>query len=250
MRTIAMNYIISVAIITSLLFSLPLLAKSVSENDKSSMPELSEAETEEGWELLFDGVSADQWRGYNMDTFPAQGWTIEDGVLVFRPVDGENPGPLDIITREKYSDFELSLEWMISEGGNSGIFHHVVEQPGFAVYWSGIEMQLLDNDAHGNLNDSQYAGALYDMKPAVPQNAKPHGEWNSTKILSNGPKMEYWQNGEKVVEFERWTAEWYEMVRGTKFECHPSFGNAPSGHIGLQDHGDEVKFRNIRIRRL
>ena len=245
-----MKNILSAAIITSLLFSLPLLANSGSENDKPSVLKLSEAEAEEGWELLFDGVSADQWRGYNMDTFPAQGWTIENGVLVFRPVEGESPGPLDIITREKYSDFELSLDWMISEGGNSGIFHHVVEQPGIAIYWSGIEMQILDDNAYDNLNASQYSGALYDMKPAVPQNTKPHGEWNSIKIVSDGPKMEYWQNGEKVVEFERWTAEWYEMVRGTKFECHPSFGNSPSGHIGLQDHGDEVKFRNIRIRRM
>ena len=245
-----MNNILSIVLITSLLISISLFDMSDSDSESPSLNRLTEADIAEGWELLFDGVSADQWRGYNMATFPSQGWTIEDGVLVFRPVEGESPGPLDIITKEKYSDFELELEWMISEGGNSGIFHHVVEQPGIAIYWSGIEMQILDNDAYGNLNDSQYAGALYDMKPAVPQNAKPHGQWNTTKILSNGPKMEYWQNGEKVVEFERWTAEWYEMVRATKFECHPSFGNAPSGYIGLQDHGDEVKFRNIRIRRL
>ncbi len=245
-----MKICISAALILSLLITQPLHAISDSDNENPTFNQLTEAEIAEGWELLFDGVSTDQWRGYNMETFPAQGWTVEDGVLIFRPVAGESPGPLDIITKEKYSDFELSLEWMISEGGNSGIFHHVVEQPGIAIYWSGIEMQILDNDAYDNLNANQYAGALYDMKPAVPQNAKPHGEWNSAKIVSAGPRMEYWQNGEMVVEFERWTAEWYNMVRATKFECHPSFGNAPSGHIGLQDHGDEVKFRNIRIRRL
>jgi hypothetical protein len=203
----------------------------------------------EEWTILFDGSSTEHWRGYNMNRFPDETWTIEGDELVFRPSEGQNQAH-DIITREKYKDFELRLEWQISEAGNSGIFHHVIEQPDHQIYWSGIEMQILDNEAFPNLNDHQYAGALYDLKPATPQNAKPHGEWNTVRIISNGSHMEYWQNGEKVVEFERWSNEWFDLVRASKFECHPSFGTVPKGHIGLQDHSDMVKFRNIKIRRL
>lgn len=241
-------------ILLSLLYLFFFLIGAINPSDTSTQGDnlntLTQEEINKGWELLFDGVSTENWRGYNMDAFPEQGWTVEDGVLIFRPVEGERPGPLDIITTEKYSDFELTLEWMISEGGNSGIFHHIVEQPNHQIYWSGIEMQLLDNSAYPDAGDKQLSGALYDLKPASPQNANPAGEWNSTKIVSNGANMEYWQNGELVVEFERWSAEWYGMIRESKFECHPSFGNAPNGHIGLQDHGDEIRFRNIKIRRL
>jgi hypothetical protein len=212
--------------------------------------DMNESVEEEEWTVLFDGTSTDQWRGYNMDRFPEEAWHIEGDELVFRPLEGSGHPPYDIITREKYSDFELSLEWNISEGGNSGIFHHAIEQPEHQIYWSGIEMQLLDNDAYPNLNDNQYAGSLYDLKPAEPQNTRPHGEWNTVRIISDGANVEYWQNGEKVVEFERWSLEWFDMVRASKFECHPSFGTVPNGYIGLQDHSDEVRFRNIRIRRL
>jgi len=204
--------------------------------------------SKQDWVILFDGGSTDHWRGYNSDEFPSDVWKIEGNELVFRPA--ENAGAGDIITKETYTDFELELEWWISERGNSGIFHSVVEQPGLAIYWSGIELQIIDADGYGELLETQESGAIYDMKPAVPQNVKPQGEWNSIRIVSDGPHVEYWQNGEKVVEYERWSAEWYAMIKNSKFECQPSFGNAPSGHIGLQDHGNVVKFRNIRIREL
>ncbi len=202
---------------------------------------------DEEWTILFDGESIDHWRGYNMDGLP-DGWLIEGDELVFRPEEGMNT--TDIITNEKYSDFEFRAEYNISEGGNSGIFHHVIEQPGQAIFWSGPEMQILDNEAYPGNEDFQRSGSLYDLLPADPQNTLPPGEWNSVRIISEGADMEYWQNGEKVVEFTRWSPEWFEMVRNSKFECHPSFGTVPEGHIGLQDHGDEVRFRNIKIRRL
>ncbi|MCC5939973.1 MAG: DUF1080 domain-containing protein [Balneolaceae bacterium] len=240
------SVITSVILLSVLFFTTNPLPESTSTNP---LVPLSQEEIDEGWELLFDGVNANEWRGYNMDGFPDETWLIEDGMLIFRPGDRPMSGH-DLITKKQYSDFELELEWWISEGGNSGIFHHVVEQPGVEIYWSGIEMQIIDNDAVQGASGKQLSGALYDMKPAVPQNTRPQGEWNHVRIISDGPNMEYWQNGEKVVEFTRWSAEWYAMVRETKFECHPSFGNAPKGHIGLQDHGDEVRFRNIRIREL
>lgn len=206
----------------------------------------AEVTAEDEWTILFDGESLDHWRGYNMDELPGS-WTIEGDDLVFQPREGMRG---DIITKEKYRDFEFRAEYNISEGGNSGILHHVIEQPGQALYWSGPELQILDNDAYPDNEDHQRSGSLYDLLPADPQNFKSPGEWNSIRIISDGPHMEYWQNGEKVVEFTRWSPEWFEMVRNSKFECHPSFGTVPGGHIGLQDHSDIVRFRDIRIRRL
>ena len=208
-----------------------------------------------GWDILFDGSSTDAWRGYNMDHFPEKGWMIQDDALVFEPSDkGEWTSGLDIITKETYADFELELEWMVSKGGNSGIFYHILEQPEEAIYWSALEMQVLDNEYHPDANmgkdGNRKAGSLYDLIPADPQNARPNGEWNQVRIVSSGNHIEHWMNGEKVLEFERFTPEWFKMLRNSKFREHNAFGAMREGHIGLQDHGDLVKYRNIRIRRL
>lgn len=207
------------------------------------------------WIVLFDGTSTDEWRVYNSDSMPDQGWAIEDDALVFRPFQRDQwTSGLDIITKRTFSDFELELEWQVSEGGNSGIFYHVLEQPTQAIYWSGLEMQILDNENHPDagqgIDGNRKAGALYDLIPADPQNTRPFGEWNKVKIISNGNIIQHWQNGEKVLEYERFNPEWFEMLRNSKFRCHNEFGAMREGHIGLQDHGDVVKFRNIRIREL
>jgi hypothetical protein len=216
---------------------------------------LTDEEKADGWILLFDGQSAEHWRGYNMASFPDRGWVIEDDALVYRPPQTDTwSSGLDIITKRTFSDFIFKIEWMIEKGGNSGIFYHVLEQHAEAIYWSGLEMQILDNEYHPDAGQgiagNRKAGSLYDLIPAEPQNTKPHGEWNSVKIVSNGATVEHWQNGEKILEFERWTPEWFEMLRNSKFACHPEFGAMREGHIGLQDHGDVVKFRNIKIKEL
>jgi hypothetical protein len=214
---------------------------------------LTEEEKSEGWMLLFDGNSTEHWRGYNMDAFPDVGWTVEDGAMVFRAPQNRNR-PLDIITKETFQDYIFKIDWKIERGGNSGIFYHVLEQPTQAIFWSGLEMQILDNENHPDADQgiagNRKAGSLYDLIPANPQNTKPYGEWNSVKIVSDGPRVEHWQNGEKILEYERWTVEWFEMIRNSKFVGHPEFGALRQGHIGLQDHGDEVKFRNIKIKEL
>lgn len=197
------------------------------------------------WITLFDGESLDQWRGYNRDDVP-DAWSIEGDELVFTPGTGDGG---DLITREIFGDFEFTLEYNISEGGNSGLFHHVLEQDQ-AIYWSGPEFQIIDDEAMSGSDIKNLSAALYDLIGPDPQNAKPAGEWNTVRIVSQGPRVEYWQNGELVVEFERWTAEWYDRVRDSKFAPHPSFGNIPEGHLGLQDHGDPVRFRNVQVRRL
>ncbi|MDZ7773717.1 MAG: DUF1080 domain-containing protein [Balneolaceae bacterium] len=210
---------------------------------------LTDEERQEGWQLLFDGSSSEGWRGYNEESFPQQGWTT-DGMLTIHP--GEGGG--DIITTEQYADFELKLEWRVEEAGNSGVFYHAIEQPTQPIYWSAPEMQILDNENHPDAtrgeDGNRMAGSLYDLLPAQPQNAHPHGEWNSARIVIKGSLVEHWQNGEKVLEYERWTPEWYEMLRNSKFVDHPEFGDAREGYIGLQDHGDTVNFRNIKIREL
>ncbi|MFW6157476.1 MAG: 3-keto-disaccharide hydrolase [Balneolaceae bacterium] len=214
---------------------------------------LSSQEENEGWELLFNGESAEHWRGYNQEDFPEEGWEVEDGVLtVAEPGQGG-----DIITRNKYENFEFEIEWKVERGGNSGIFYFVLEQPDQAIYWSGTEVQLLDDanhpDAQAGEDGNHQSGSLYDLIPAEPQNANPHGEWNTIRIVVEGAHVEHWMNGEKVVEYERWTPEWYEMLRNSKFECHPEFGDLREAHIGLQDHGGEndiVSFRNIKIKEL
>ena len=238
------------SLVLSFAFLLPAFQMAAAQSSDDS-----HTSSEQGWENLFDGTSTDAWRGYNMDEFPKNGWKIMDGELVFEPSDrGDWTSGLDIITKEKYGDFELEMEWMVSKGGNSGIFYHILEQPEVAIYWSALEMQVLDNEYHPDANmgkdGNRKAGSLYDLIPAKPQNTKPHGEWNQVRIISEGNHVEHWMNGEKVLEFERFTPEWFKMLRNSKFREHNEFGAMREGHIGLQDHGDLVKYRNIRIRRL
>lgn len=202
-----------------------------------------------------DLMAVDHWKQYNTDAFPDRGWSFVDGVLLFQPGDSQDwTSGLDIITREQFRDFELEMEWSVSEGGNSGIFYFALEQPRKAIYWSGLEMQILDNENHPDsdqgVDGNRKAGSLYDLIPANPQNANPFDQWNAIKIVSKGSIIEHWMNGEKVLEYDRSTETWEAMLFNSKFRDHPEFGAADEGHIGLQDHGDPLKFRNIRIRRL
>lgn len=216
---------------------------------------LTQQEKENGWELLFDGETTDGWRGYTDDSFPDKGWSVTDGTLRVQGSGGGVDGSGgDIVTTETYDDFILKLEWKISEGGNSGIFYRAIEQPGIAIYWSAPEMQVLDNanhpDATRGEDGNRKAGSLYDLIPAEPQPFTGHGEWHKVKIVADGGHIEHWLNGEKVLEYELWTSEWYEMLRDSKFKYHPEFGDAHEGYIGLQDHGTTAHFRNIKIKEL
>ncbi|WP_155827774.1 DUF1080 domain-containing protein [Gillisia sp. JM1] len=221
--------------------------------------ELSQEEKDEGWKLLFDGKNTEGWRGYNKDSFPSQGWVVEDGAIKVQGTgSGEAGGPGDIIFDEQFKDFELTLEWKVSEGGNSGIFYLAQEIEGEPIYTSAPEMQILDNDKHPDArlgtDGNRQAGSLYDLIPAKPQNAKPVGEWNKISILVYRGTVVHNQNGENVVEYHLWTDNWKEMVKNSKFKDWENFLNAggedKQGFIGLQDHGDDVWFRNIKIKKL
>ena len=210
----------------------------------------------EGWIVMFDGTSTDGWRGYGKESFPEQGWVIEEGALkCLGSGHGEAGGKGgDIIYDQKFKDFHLKLEWKISEGGNSGILYLARELEGEPIWKSAPEMQVLDNvkhiDAQLGKDGNRQAGSLYDLIPAKPQNAVPVGEWNQAEILVYQGTVIHKQNGEVVVEYHLGTPEWDAMKANSKFKDFPEFGKYLEGYIGLQDHGNDVWYRNIMIKDL
>ena len=196
-------------------------------------------------EDLLAGDPAQHWRGYRQDELPA-GWQMVDGALTRVAPAG------DIITREQYGNFELTLEWKISPGGNSGIFFRVVEDSTLdAVYLTGPEMQVLDNAGHADGKDPlTSAGSNFALYAPARDVTRPVGEWNEVRLVVNGAHVEHWLNGEQVLSYELWSDDWNQCVQNSKFKDMPRYGLARSGHIALQDHGDWVAYRNIRIRRL
>jgi len=232
-----------------------IVACSKNKGQKELLNKLTEEEKTEGWVLLFDGKTTKGWRGYNKETFPQVGWEIVDGTLhCIASGRGEAGHGGDIITEKTYKNFILKLEWKIAPGGNSGIFYRAVEKPGRPIWQMAPEMQVLDNERHPDAklgkNGNRQAGALYDLIPANPQTTKPAGEWNKVKIYVNEDHVEHWLNGKKVLEYNLWTPQWKEMVKNSKFAKYPDFGEYKEGHIGLQDHGDDVWYRNIKIKEL
>jgi len=205
------------------------------------MNTLTQAEQAAGWRLLFDGRTTDGWRGYGMDSMPA-GWEAVDGALT-RVAETR-----DIITREQFGNFELSLEWKIASGGNSGILYRVTEEYDY-TYKSGPEMQVLDDAKHPDGQSRlTAAGADYALYPSSAGVVKPAGEWNQVRILVNGNHVEHWLNGTKVVEYELGSPDWVAKVKASKFAEWPHYGLAKAGYIGLQEHGSRVAYRNIKIR--
>lgn len=204
---------------------------------------LTAAEREAGWRLLFDGQTTDGWRGYHMDSVPS-GWQVVDGALT------RVEATSDLITRDQFADFELSLEWKVVPEGNSGIMYRVTEEYD-NTYMSGPEMQVLDDSAHADgLSRLTAAGANYALHAAPAGVVKSAGQWNLAKIVVQGNHVEHWLNGQKLLEYELLSPEWEALVKASKFVEWPGYGRAQRGHIALQgDHG-EVAFRNIKIRPL
>jgi hypothetical protein len=202
---------------------------------------LTPAEAAAGWRLLFDGRTTAGWRGYRSTAMPA-GWDVVDGALTRVAAAG------DIVTSDEFGDFELSLEWKVAEAGNSGVMFRTTEDAAY-TYESGPEMQVLDDAHHpdGQVPETS-AGANYGLHSPARAVSRPAGEWNQARILAVGAHVEYWLNGEKVVEYEIGSPDWEARVRASKFGEMPGYGRARTGHIALQDHGDWVAFRNIRIR--
>lgn len=204
------------------------------------------------WISLFDGSSTQGWRGFNRETLP-ENWVIEDGTLKSQNAGGEEGNDI-VYGAKEFGDFELSLEWKISEGGNSGILYHVLEGEQYEFpYETGPEYQLIDDIGFPEkIEDWQQVGADYAMYPADPAKkiVKKAGEWNASRIVFTQEKAEYWLNGQKVVEFVPWSDDWTERRNSGKWDDYPDYGNAKKGLIALQDHGSFIWFRNIKIREL
>lgn len=228
--------------ISAMVLAAPWVAVAGCGGQEAQLNRLTPEEEAAGWRLLFDGT-LEGWRGYQRADAPG-GWSAEDGILTFTPgVDGG-----DLMTAHQFGDFELALEWKIGEGGNSGIFYRATEAER-APYWTGPEFQILHNAGHQDgAAPETSAGSNYALHPPAKDVTRPVGEWNSVRIVLDGARVQHWMNDVKIVEYELWTDAWRALVAGTKFADWPGYGMAPAGHIGLQDHGNPVWFRNIRIR--
>lgn len=219
---------------------------------------LTEHEQNEGWAMLWDGETTTGWRGAKLDHFPESGWTIENGELtVLASGGGESEAGGDIVTETQYDNFELKLEFRITEGANSGIKYYVNTDLNKGAGSSiGLEFQILDDRRHpdaklGNHEGSRTLASLYDLIQAdTTKYVKPIGEWNTARIISNNNHVEHWLNGIKVLEYERKSDEYRKLVSESKYVTWPQFGEADKGNILLQDHGDKVAFRNIKIKQL
>ncbi len=213
---------------------------------------LTEQEKREGWQLLFDGATTAGWHTYGK-TGIGNAWKVADGALYFDAGSKRNGATGgDIVTDAEYQNFDLRLEWKIAPKGNSGIMFYVKEEPQYQYPWhTGPEIQVLDNDGHADAKINKHrAGDLYDLISVSKETVKPVGEWNSVRIVANGGKLDSYLNGERVISTNMWNDAWQQMIAGSKFKDMPGFGKFQSGKISLQDHGDDVWFRNIKIKPL
>ncbi|OAQ41989.1 hypothetical protein A5893_02390 [Pedobacter psychrophilus] len=226
---------------------------------KAQMNKLTTAEKQAGWKLLFDGKTTDGWRGAFMDTFPKKGWEISEGCLMVEPSNGaESTNGGDIVTKQLYDDFELTVDFKLTKGANSGIKYFVDNQqpkPGAPRSAYGLEFQLLDDDVHPDAKlgkiGNRKLGSLYDLIPAPSDKPlHPIGEWNTAKIISKGAHVEHWLNGQKLISYERGGDAFNTLVAESKYKDIPGFGLIEKGCILLQDHGNKVYFKNIKIRKI
>ncbi len=213
----------------------------------SDAPVLTEQQKADGWKLLFDGKTMEGWRTFKGKENNT--WEVIEGTLHCKPfVDGQTEKRADIMTIDQYENFELMFDWKISAQGNSGLIYHASEEFD-EPYASGPEYQVIDDIGYpGDLTPIQFSGACYGMYAPSAKTVKPVGEWNESKLLVNNNHVEHWLNGTKVVEYELQSADWKKLVANGKWKDFPNYGLTKKGHIDLQDHSNEVWFKNILIK--
>ena len=222
------------------------------QNDYKSTQNLEQAQAEsqlttQSWKILFDGKTTDGWRIYGKNSM--SGWKVQDGLLYNSGTGSDHGG--DIVSLDEYEDFELFVEWKINKESNSGIFYHVNEGAGDAIYVSGPEYQLLDDLGWPTkLDPSQYTGSNYAMNAPVGGKVKPLNEFNTSRIIVKDSHVEHWLNDVKVVDYELWSDSWKENVQNSKWKEHSKYGIFKKGNIGFQDHGGQTVFKTIKIKDL
>ncbi|MCF8379603.1 MAG: DUF1080 domain-containing protein [Bacteroidales bacterium] len=227
-----------------------LLAQCVSNTKQKD----TENKAEKNWIWLFDGSSTDNWRDTKSDQFPEHGWVVEGDALTVLGKTEEEPGGHDIITKQQYSNFELELEVKLTEGANSGIKYFVTDSfPGNEGKFLGLEYQLIDNERHPDAqlgrDGNRKMGALYDLIPLIENySINPPGEWNKVRIIVDSNQVEHWLNDKKIIEFDRHSPFFKDLVLASKYKDLEKFGELDQGRILLQGHGNDVSFRAIKIR--
>jgi hypothetical protein len=209
---------------------------------------LTAAEKAGGWRLLFDGTTTAGWRGYKKPDMAGLRWVVKDGAICLPPADGaDTRGNRDIISAGTYGDFELTWQWQVQPGSNSGVKYFVVEDGDAAI---GHEYQIIDDARHADakVSPERQTASFYDVKAATARPTRPVGEWNTSRVLVHGNHVEHWLNGTKVLEYVLGSPETLALVQDSKFKTQPGFGTKKPGHILLQDHGDAVCYRNIKVK--
>lgn len=210
---------------------------------KSIDNQLSQAEKKAGWQLLFNGQDMSQWRNFKSDSISSK-WVIDDGAMLLTKGGG------DILTKKPYQNFDLKIDWKISEVGNSGIFV-LADELGSMIYSHAPEIQIIDNERHSDTEiDSHLSGSIYDLLSAPSAAHKPAMQWNTVRIKMLNNHLQVWQNGVSTVSMVVGSSSWNTLVKNSKFATWSNFATSEQGHIGLQDHGDKVWFKNIKIKEL
>ena len=241
------------SILLAALVAISVAGCNTAKNVQAQPNVLTESEKKEGWRLLFDGTTKNGWHVFNKRGEGAA-WKVSDGVLYLDPAArgerGVNGG--DIISDEEFENFHFKLEWKLDSAGNSGVIFQAIEDPKYRWAWlTGPEMQIIDNNAHPDAKNNKHrAGDLYDLVAASPENVKPIGQWNLLEIMSKDGKLDLYMNGAKVVSTTQWDDNWKQLISKSKFAKMEDFGKFRKGKISLQDHGDKVYFRNIKIRNI
>lgn len=213
---------------------------------------LNSKQQADGWKLLFDGTTKNGWHVYN-EKSDGSAWKVVDGALYLDPkAKGSGAGGGDIITEQEFENFHLTLEWKVDSASNSGVIIQAQEDPKYNYPWlTGPEIQVIDNNAHPDAKIKKHrAGDLYDLVAGAPETVKPVGEWNLMEVIQNKGKLDLFLNGTKVVSTTQWDENWSTLIAGSKFKSMPDFGKFKKGKISLQDHGNAVWFRNIKIKPL
>ena len=249
------NFIAVFALAALISCGSPQSDNTISDKIESPTSMLEKTEQEGEWISLFDGNTTDGWHTYGKQTV-GKAWKVDNGTLhldASKKKDWQTSDGGDLVTDDTFDSFHLQLDWKIAKNGNSGIVFYVQEDPAKYEHTcnTGLEMQVLDNDGHPDAKIHKHrAGDLYDLIASKPENVKPAGEWNQVEIISDDGRLEFHQNGEKVVSTTLWDDNWRKLVAGSKFASMPGWGTFKSGKIALQDHGDNVWYRNIRIKKL